>query len=78
MLPVDVAAYITMHMELPEYSTYDKLFKFVKKYVKVLQNLKERVVLVHFDEPAALPSLRSAAIPASSMPFKQSVPISTD
>ena len=40
MLPVDIATYITMHMELPEYNTYEKLYKFILKYVKVIRNLK--------------------------------------
>ena len=40
MLPIDIGAYVTMHWELPAYSTYDSLLKFVNKYIKVLRNLK--------------------------------------
>ena len=40
MLPVEIAAYISMHWEQPEYSTFIALKKFVFKYIKVLQNLK--------------------------------------
>ena len=40
MLPVEIAAYISMHWEQPEYSTFSALKKFVFKYIKVLQNLK--------------------------------------
>ena len=40
LLPPDISSYITMHLELLEYSTYDGLRRFVVKYVKVQKNLK--------------------------------------
>ena len=40
MLPVEIGAYISMHWEQPEYSTFTTLKKCVFKYIKVLQNLK--------------------------------------
>ena len=40
MLPPDISSYITMHLDLPEYASYDGLRKFVLKYVKVQKNLK--------------------------------------
>ena len=40
MLPIDIASYITMHLELPEYATYESLKRFVLKYVKVQRNLR--------------------------------------
>ena len=40
MLPTEIGAYISMHWEQPEYSTFTSLKKFVFRYIKVLQNLK--------------------------------------
>ena len=39
MLPGQIAAHVTMHMELDAYDTYDNLVRFTHKYVKVLQGL---------------------------------------
>ena len=40
MLPVEIGAYISMHWEEPQYSTFVELKKFIFKYIKTLQNLK--------------------------------------
>ena len=39
MLPPDVSAHVTMHMELPQYGTYGALKAFALKYVKVMQGI---------------------------------------
>ena len=39
MLPPDVSAHVTMHMELPQYATYGALKAFALKYVKVMQGI---------------------------------------
>jgi hypothetical protein len=40
LLPLEVASYVTLHIDLPDLATYDKLRKFVLKYVKIQKNLK--------------------------------------
>ena len=40
MLPTEVAAHATMHMDDDAYDTYPKLKRFVLKYVKVLRSLR--------------------------------------
>ena len=42
MLPAEVSAYVAMHLELPELSSFAGLKRFTLKYVKVLQNLKPK------------------------------------
>ena len=42
MLPAEVSAYVAMHLELPELSSFVGLKRFTLKYVKVLQNLKRK------------------------------------
>ena len=37
MLPPDVSAHVTMHMELPQYAAYGAFRAFALKYVKVMQ-----------------------------------------
>ena len=39
MLPRDVCAYVTMHIDLPEYTKFAHLKKFALKYVKVISSL---------------------------------------
>ena len=39
MLPPDVSAHVTMHLELPQYATYGALKAFALKYVKVMQGI---------------------------------------
>ena len=39
MLPRDVCAYVTMHIELPEYHKFADLKRFALKYVKVISSL---------------------------------------
>ena len=38
-LPPDVSAYVSMHLDLPEYDTYTKLRAFALKCAKLLQSL---------------------------------------
>ena len=40
MLPMEIAAYISMHEALPEYKSFDSLKRFVFKYIRTLRNLK--------------------------------------
>lgn len=40
MLLADIAACVTMHMELPDYNTNDKLYRFIFKPCKFMLNLK--------------------------------------
>ena len=42
MLPAELSAYVAMHLELPELSTFSGLKRFTLKYVKVLQNLNRK------------------------------------
>ena len=42
MLPAEVSAYVAMHLEMDELSTFTGLKRFTLKYVKVLQNLKRK------------------------------------
>jgi hypothetical protein len=39
MMPPDVSAHVSMHMELPQYATYSSLKTFALKYVKVMQGI---------------------------------------
>ena len=39
LLPHDVAAHVTLHMDLPQYRTYEALKIFTDKYVKVMTSL---------------------------------------
>ena len=39
LLPHDVAAHVTLHMDLPQYRTYEALKTFTDKYVKVMTSL---------------------------------------
>ena len=40
VLPIDISAYVTMHLELPKYATYESLKRFVLKYVEVQRILR--------------------------------------
>ena len=40
---VDVSAYVSMRMGLPDYATSESLKKFVLEYFRVLKNLKRAV-----------------------------------
>ena len=42
MLPAEVSAYVAMHLEMLELSTFTGLKRFMLKYEKVLQNLKRK------------------------------------
>ena len=40
MLPMEIAAYISMHEALPEYKAFGSLKRFVFKYIRTLRNLR--------------------------------------
>ena len=42
LLPPDVAAHVTLHMDLPEYREFDALKRFTDKYVKVMTRLERQ------------------------------------
>ena len=42
MLPIDISAYATMHMDVPAHSSYDILKKSMIKYIRIMKNLKSR------------------------------------
>ena len=42
MLPTDVQTHVTMHMDEPEFNTYNKVKKYVLRYVKVCNSRKTK------------------------------------
>ena len=47
MLPAEINIYVTMHMDLPEYDTLQKLRRLVLKYTQVLLSQKRKSTGLH-------------------------------
>ena len=54
ILPPDVAARVTLHMDLPQYGNFEELRKFTDKYVKVMTALARQRKGVRSEAPVCL------------------------
>ncbi len=54
LLPPDVAAQVTLHMDLPQYKEFGELRKFTDKYVKVMTSLDRQRKGVKSQAPVRL------------------------
>ena len=58
MLPLELSAHVTMQMGNAEVDSYEKLKKYVLKYIKIMQNLKGRARPAHLlEEQSQMPEL---------------------
>ena len=68
MLPMEISTHVTLHWELPDYNSYEKLEKYVFHYIKTITNLKKTSTSIRAAHLVANPAL-AVEVPDSPPPL---------